>query len=217
MAEVREDSGPAPRRPSKERTIQPGPRCALLVWWVLIDVAVAAAAVLWGVRQLEGGARQVGWGLLGAALALLLMDAWRLAFLNRVRRLVSKGRIEQAQIASVRRTRFSLRPRADAPSPTGGWPIVRACEVRYVYDPGSGRRYRGSFVVALEEAQMFVPGEDVEVFVDRDDASQVVPSLVARWYFRVSSRMIGTAADDPEWDFTNPPPKARAEKRDRAG
>ena len=56
---------------------------------------------------------------------------------------------------------------------------------------------------------MFSPGEDVEVFVDRKDSRKLVPSLVARWYFRVSSRMIGPAADDPEWDFTNPPPRAR--------
>jgi hypothetical protein len=159
--------------------------------------------------MLDRGRRELAWTLFAAGGILLLLDAWRLVFLGRVRRLVAKGRIEQAAIVSVRTTRFSMRPRADAPSPTGGWPIVSACKVSYEFNRNGGRPIRGAFVVAKKEAGMFVPGEDVEVFVDRDDSSRLIPSLVSRWYFRVSSRMIGTAADDPEWDFTNPPPKAR--------
>jgi hypothetical protein len=197
------------RRPTRERTIQPGPRCTLMLWWVLLDAAIAAGALWWGFVNLERGESLLAYALFGAAGTLLLLDAWRLAFLERVRRLVSKGRIEQAQIVSVKKARFSLRPRADAPSPTGGWPIVSARKVSYLFARKGSRRIKGAFVVAAKEAEMFIPGEDVEVFVDRDDSSKLIPTLVARWYFRVSSRMIGTGADDLEWDFTNPPPAVR--------
>jgi hypothetical protein len=180
-----------------------------MMWWVLIDAGIAAAAVWWGLSRLERGDRVLAYSLCAAAAILLLLDAWRLAFLERVRRLVSKGRIEQAEIVSVRKTRFSLRPRADAPSPTGGWPIVSARKVSYLFAKKGQRRIKGAFVVAAKEAEMFSPGEDIEVFVDRNDSRKLIPTLVARWYFRVSSRMIGSGADDLEWDFTNPPPAIR--------
>jgi hypothetical protein len=205
-----------PRRPTRERTIQPGPRCTLLVWWVMIDAAIATAAALWGTVQLDRGRPAFAWTLFGAATALVLLDAWRLTFLNRVRHLVSHGRIEQADVVETERTRLSLAPRADAPSPTGGWPIVPACRVTYVFDKKDGRKpVRGAFLVSTKEAGMFGPGEDVEVFVDRKDPSNIIPSLVARWYFRVSSRMIGPASDDIEWDFTNPPPAVKDASRTR--
>ena len=62
---------------------------------------------------------------------------------------------------------------------------------------------------------MFAPGEDIEVFADRRNPRLVIPSLVSRWYYRVSSRVIGSAADDPDWDFTNPPPSEKARSQDR--
>jgi hypothetical protein len=197
------------RRPTRERTIQPGPRFTLMLWWVLIDAAIAAVAVWWGFANLERNQPMLAYALFAASATLLLLDSWRLAFLERVRKLVAKGRIEQAQIVSVKKSRFSLRPRADAPSPTGGWPIVSARKVSYTFARKGSRRVKGAFVVAAKEAEMFSPGEDIEVFVDRDDATRLIPTLVARWYFRVSSRMIGTGADDLEWDFTNPPPAVR--------
>jgi hypothetical protein len=205
------------RRPTRERTIQPGPRSVLLVWWVLLDVAIATAAVFWGLVNLDRHQPLLAFTLFGAAGALILLDVWRILFLNRVRKLVSRGRIEQADIVSIRRTRLSLRPRADSPSPTGGWPIVPAVKVSYVFARNGRKPVKGAFVVAVKEAGMFVPGEDVEVFVDRNDPSNIIPSLVARWYFRVSSRMIGTGADDLEWDFTNPPPVTREKPPARMG
>jgi hypothetical protein len=180
-----------------------------MLWWVLFDAAIAAGAAWWGLANLEAGRKPLAYALFAAGGTLLLLDAWRLAFLERVRKLVSKGRIEQAQIVSVKKSRFSLRPRADAPSPTGGWPIVSARKVSYTFARKGSRRVRGAFVVAAKESEMFIPGEDVEVFVDRDDGTRLIPTLVARWYFRVSSRMIGSGADDLEWDFTNPPPAVR--------
>jgi hypothetical protein len=210
--------GQQARRPTRERTIQPGPRCVLMIWWVLFDTALAAAAIMWGIVNLDRHRGILAYTLFGAALTLILLDVWRVVFLNRVRHLVSHGRIEQADIVSVKRTRMSLRPRADAPSPTGGWPIVAACKVSYVFRRNDEHKpVRGAFMVATKEAEMFAPGEDVEVFVDRQDSSKVIPSLVARWYFRVSSRMIGTGADDLEWDFTNPPPESREKKPPRLG
>lgn len=202
------------RRPTRERTIQPGPRCTLLMWWVLLDAAIATAAALWGTVNFDRGKPALAWALFGAAIALVLLDVWRIAFLNRVRHLVSRGRIEQADIVAVKRTRLSLAPRADSPSPTGGWPIVQACRVSYVYDKRDGMKpVRGAFVVSTREEGMFALHEDVEIFVDRKDPSNIIPSLVARWYFRVSSRMIGPAADDIEWDFTNPPPAVKEAKK----
>jgi hypothetical protein len=203
------------KRPTRERTIQPGPRFGLMLWWVLIDAAIAAAAIWWGLDQLEMGKPIMAYALFGAGAILLLLDTWRLAFLERVRKLVSKGRIEQAQIVSVKKSRFSLRPRADAPSPTGGWPVVSARKVSYLFARKGSRRIKGAFVVAAKEAEMFSPGEDIEVFVDRDNAAKLIPTLVARWYFRVSSRMIGTGADDLEWDFTNPPPAVREKQPEK--
>jgi hypothetical protein len=208
---------PSERRATRERTIQPGPRFVLLVWWILIDAAIVATAVLWGIENLRRRETVLAGTLFGAAGVLVLLDVWRVAFLNRVRRLVSRGRIEQADIVAIRSTRFSLRPRADAPSPTGGWPIVPACEVSYVFARDGRKPVKGAFVVAMKEAQMFAPGEDVEVFVDKREPSKLIPSLVARWYFRVSSRMIGTGADDLEWDFTNPPPVSREKPPPRMG
>jgi hypothetical protein len=206
----------AQRRPSRERTIQSGPRAELLVWWVLIDVAIATSATFWSLHEWNRGARALAAALAFAAVVVVALDVWRLVFLARVRSLVSRGKIEQADIVSVRRTRFSLRPRADAPSPTGGWPIVPACEIAYVLDHGNGARpVRGAFLVSVGEAGVFVPGEDIEVFVDRANPRRIIPSLVSRWYFRVSSRVMGSAADDPDWDFTNPPPAERQRSQDR--
>jgi hypothetical protein len=194
------------RRPTRERTIQPGPRFAVLLIWTLIDAGLIAAAVWWGLGRYEAGQRNLAYALFGSAAILAILDLWRLVFLNRVRKLVAKGRIEHAEIVAVRKTRFSMRPRADAAAPTVGWPILPACRVAYAFARNGKRTIRGAFVVAAKEAQMFVRGEDIEIFVDRRDSSKLIPSLVARWYFRVSSRMIGPKADDPEWDFTMPPP-----------
>jgi hypothetical protein len=209
--------GQQPRRATRERTIQPGPRCVFMVWWVLIDVALAVGAVMWGIINLDRHRALLAYTLFGAAATLVVLDIWRLVFLNQVRHLVSHGRIEQADIVAVKRARMSLRPRADAPSPTGGWPIVPAYKVSYLFRRSDGGPVRGAFMVATKEAEMFAPGEDIEVFVDRNDSSKVIPSLVARWYFRVSSRMIGTGADDLEWDFTNPPPASKEKPPARYG
>jgi hypothetical protein len=188
------------------------------MWWVLFDVAIAMAAVLWGLVNLDRHRLWIAFALFGAAAALVVLDVWRIVFLERVRRLVSRGRIEQADIVSIRKTRLSLRPRADAPSPTGGWPIVPASKISYAFHRNDGKKpIRGAFLVSTKEADMFAPGEDIEVFVDRKNPSRLVPSLVARWYFRVSSRMIGTGADDLEWDFTNPPPATREKPPARYG
>jgi hypothetical protein len=206
----------AARKASRERSIQPGPRSTLLLWWILIDVAIATTAVFWGLLEWNRARIALSFALFGAALVLVLLDAWRVVFLNRVRTLVSRGRIEQADIVRVRKRRFSMKPRADAPSPTGGWPIVPACEVSYVFERRNGARpVRGAFVVSMRESDMFVPGEDIEVFVDRTNPRRLVPSLVSRWYYRVSSRVLGDAADDPDWDFTNPPPAEKQRSQDR--
>ena len=140
----------------------------------------------------------------GSAVALFAVDVWRAARLAVVRRLAARGRIDRAEVTSVKLARFSVAPRADGPAPTGGWPFVRAAEVAYAFDDPDGVRRRGRFLVGADEAPQFPVGEDVEVFVDRDAPGRHAPSLVVRWYYRLSSRHVGLSDDDPgiAFEFT---------------
>ena len=207
-APMRELAEPSRRRPTTRRTreVKAGPRTRLTEWWVLLDVPLIGAAFFFGKRRLDAGGVELAVLLIALGAALLLVDAWRLWTLRRLKRLATYGRIDRAGIVAVRRTRLSLAPRADGPAPTGGWPVVRACEVRYAFDPGDGARRTGRFLVGEAEAPQFVVGEDVEIFVDRERPSLHAASLVVRWYYRLSSRHVGLADDDPglTFDFETP-------------
>jgi hypothetical protein len=194
---------PSTDRPTTRRTreVRPGPRTKLTYWWVAADVLLLALAYVVGRRRFDAGG--VGHALLiwAAAAALVGVDGWRLATIGRLRALAARGRIDRALIVGVRRTRLSLAPRADGAAPTGGWPVLPAAEVSYAFDGGDGVRREGRFLVAPAEAPQFVPGEDVEIFVDRDRPARHAASLVVRWYFRLSSRHVGLSDDDPGTPF----------------
>jgi hypothetical protein len=202
---------PSRERPTTRRTreVRPGPRTRLTTWWAALDVVFVGAAVFEGRRRIVLGELPLGFALFGAAVALVALDAWRLAVLRRLRSLAAYGRIDRAAVTGVRTTRFSLAPRADGPAPTGGWPIIPACEVSYAFDGGDGLERRGRFLVDRAEAPQFPVGDDVEVFVDRDDPSRHASSLVVRWYYRLSSRHVGLSDDDPHLSFEIEPDPPR--------
>jgi hypothetical protein len=190
---------PSTERPTTRRTreVKSGPRTKLAGYWIAVDFCLVALGTYVGLRRHAAGAPAHAVALLAASAALFFVDAWRLLTIRRLRRLAAYGRIDRAAVTGVRTTRFSLAPRADGAAPTGGWPIVPAAEISYAFDGGDGVLRRGRFLVATEEAPQFVVGEDVEVFVDRERPGSHVASLVVRWYFRLSSRHVGIADDDP--------------------
>lgn len=194
---------PSRERPTTRRTreVRPGPRTRLTSWWVVVDAALVAAAAFEAKRRLAADDRVLALLLVAAALALVLLDVGRLAHLRRLRALAARGRIDRATVSATRLTRLSLAPRADGAAPTGGWPVVPACEVSYAFTSSDGVARRGRFLVDRAEAAQFVVGEDVEIFVDRDRPARHAASLVVRWYYRLSSRHVGLADDDPGPNF----------------
>lgn len=194
---------PTTERPTTRRTreVKAGPRTKLTRYWVLLDLGLVILGVVVGLKRLHAGFPVHAYALLGAAAALLSVDLWRVYTIRRLRRLAAYGRIDRALITGVRTTRLSLAPRADGAAPTGGWPVIPAAEISYAFDGGDAVRRHGRFLVAVAEAPQFVPGEDVEIFVDRARPSSHAASLVVRWYFRLSSRHVGISDDDPHLAF----------------
>ncbi len=194
---------PTTERPTTRRTreVKAGPRTKLTGYWVVFDLALVAIGVAVGLKRLHAGFPLHAYALLGASAALLAVDLWRIGNIRRLRRLAAYGRIDRALITGIRTTRLSLAPRADGAAPTGGWPVIPAAEVSYAFDGGDSVRRHGRFLVAVAEAPQFVPGEDVEIFIDRERPSSHAASLVVRWYFRLSSRHVGISDDDPHLSF----------------